>query len=241
MTAKMEELGYDRICWLFSEAGHGKGPVDGVGAALKRAADQCVAHGQDIATAKAMYDKLESTSKIKLYYVSRDQINYVDEQIPLKVVGVPGTMRVHQLITVSNSSKIGLFYRNLACHCSWPQICQCYEPKEHFFTKTVLPDSRAMSESRDIIEVFTEQQIDEWCLVEYQNQPYPGQIVDVDEEEDEIQVKVMKCVGLNRYTWPNKTDQCWYKRSQFIAVIAEPTKVTRHYKLSDPDWVIVNT
>jgi heptaprenylglyceryl phosphate synthase len=31
--------------WVYSEAGHGKGAPDGVGAAAKRMADEYVAHG----------------------------------------------------------------------------------------------------------------------------------------------------------------------------------------------------
>jgi hypothetical protein len=36
--------------WNFSEAGHGKGAMDGVGAAIKQTADRHIAHGNDVAS-----------------------------------------------------------------------------------------------------------------------------------------------------------------------------------------------
>lgn len=39
------------ISWNYTEAGHDKGPMDGVGGALKREADKMVAHGADIQNA----------------------------------------------------------------------------------------------------------------------------------------------------------------------------------------------
>ena len=39
-------LEFHRTWWNFSEAGHGKGAADGVGAAVKRLADRCVPSGE---------------------------------------------------------------------------------------------------------------------------------------------------------------------------------------------------
>ena len=38
--------------WNFTEAGHGKRPMDGVGGAIKRRADEHVRHGSDITSAR---------------------------------------------------------------------------------------------------------------------------------------------------------------------------------------------
>lgn len=52
------QMGFSAVNWSFLEAGHGKGPADGVGATIKRMADSQVARGTDIPTAKALYDTL---------------------------------------------------------------------------------------------------------------------------------------------------------------------------------------
>jgi hypothetical protein len=48
--------------WIYSEAGHGKGPADGVGAALKRQADAFVAHGGNVETAADIIGLLTTSS-----------------------------------------------------------------------------------------------------------------------------------------------------------------------------------
>lgn len=42
------DLGFKIGNWTFLEAGHGKGPADGIGGAVKRSADAVVAHGGSI-------------------------------------------------------------------------------------------------------------------------------------------------------------------------------------------------
>lgn len=53
-----------RISWNYSEAGHGKGAPDGVGAVMKRTADQMVRFGEDVGSfsqfCNAMNDHIEN-------------------------------------------------------------------------------------------------------------------------------------------------------------------------------------
>ena len=58
-TTVIYEKGFIAATWNFSEAGHGKGAPDGIGATLKRTADQIVAHGTDIPNAIALYEQLK--------------------------------------------------------------------------------------------------------------------------------------------------------------------------------------
>lgn len=75
-------------------------------------------------------------------------------------------------------------------------------------------------------------------MVIYDDVPYPGIVQDVD--DDDIEVKVMHKIGVNRYFWPLLTDILWYKHSQVVCEISEPTLIgTRHYQLSKYDWAKV--
>ncbi|KAL4705708.1 hypothetical protein ACJJTC_019771 [Scirpophaga incertulas] len=47
------------MTWYFFEAGHGKGPADGIGGYLKRSADDMVARGPDISNADNFYECLK--------------------------------------------------------------------------------------------------------------------------------------------------------------------------------------
>lgn len=51
-------MGFQRITWNFLEAGHGKGPADGIGAAVKRQAGSLVANGVDLPNGMALYGQL---------------------------------------------------------------------------------------------------------------------------------------------------------------------------------------
>ncbi|GBM33673.1 hypothetical protein AVEN_203708-1 [Araneus ventricosus] len=61
--------------WSFFESGHGKGAADGIGATLKRCADQVVAHGTDISNAEILFYVLRDQDlKIKLLFVPEEKI-----------------------------------------------------------------------------------------------------------------------------------------------------------------------
>lgn len=42
--------------------------------------------------------------------------------------------------------------------------------------------------------------IGKWCVVVYNNMPYPGSIQDTD--QDSVELKAMNKVGINRFFWP---------------------------------------
>jgi heptaprenylglyceryl phosphate synthase len=55
-------LGITAFNWIYSEAGHGKGAPDGVGAAAKRVADAHVAHGGSVVSAADIVKLLRRSS-----------------------------------------------------------------------------------------------------------------------------------------------------------------------------------
>lgn len=66
------------MTWNFTEAGHGKGAADGVGATVRRVADAAVAKGKDIDNIKDfMTIMAQSAKNIKLKIVNDyDYINF---------------------------------------------------------------------------------------------------------------------------------------------------------------------
>ncbi|CAK1583097.1 unnamed protein product [Parnassius mnemosyne] len=121
------EYNFYRVTWNFFEAGHGKGAADGVGGFLKRTADQLVARGQDIADASMFYSALKDISKIKMHFITDEDINIWSMEIPDNVLPLPGTMKVHQVFT---EEKGVLKYRDLSCFCR-RGFCSCMDPKEY--------------------------------------------------------------------------------------------------------------
>lgn len=121
------------MTWSFFEAGHGKGPADGVGGFLKRTADKIVANGDDISDVLQFYDKMNNISKIKLYLIDEKTIEDQHKTLPVNIPRLVGTLKVHQVF----SSCYGkLKFRDLSCFCEpgGPEgrgFCTCLDPKAY--------------------------------------------------------------------------------------------------------------
>ncbi|CAH0403518.1 unnamed protein product [Chilo suppressalis] len=109
------------VTWNYLEAGHGKGAPDGVGAALKRTADQVVRFGTDIGTMKDFWKHIQVKVKnVKLLSVSEQDIE--ERRIPSSVPGFRGTMSVHQVLWSCDRHQIT--FRKLSCFlCENGKIC----------------------------------------------------------------------------------------------------------------------
>ena len=114
--------------WNFTEASHGKGPADGVGALVKSTADRLVNSGIDIPNAAALLSALSGRLAVDLFMVSDDEILEVDKVVSaaseLQTLKIPGLMKVHQVR--SSAAQTYIEHRFLSCFCQhW---CSCLEP-----------------------------------------------------------------------------------------------------------------
>lgn len=104
------DLGFKVGNWSFLEAGHGKGPADGIGGAVKRSADSFVAHGGNITDAQSMVDALRSTgTTVKLYLVTEAEVESIKNHIPTDLQPVPQTMKLHQVQLLITDNQFGNF------------------------------------------------------------------------------------------------------------------------------------
>ena len=55
--------------------------------------------------------------------------------------------------------------------------------------------------------------VNEWCVVSYEGKCYIGNVVDKDEEDEEIQVSTLECVGGNRFKNPRFKDDLGQERT----------------------------
>ncbi|XP_028175908.1 uncharacterized protein LOC114364103 [Ostrinia furnacalis] len=126
-STKTFDYGFSAMTWSFFEAGHGKGPADGIGGFLKRAADNIVATGRDIVCAEQFYEAVKDMSKIKLFLISSQEIESIKNQLPKNITPLMGTLHVHQVFTTVRGE---LQYRNLSCFCD-RGFCFCLKPKTY--------------------------------------------------------------------------------------------------------------
>lgn len=117
-----------KIVWSFSEAGHGKGPADGIGAVIKRMLDDLVKYGEDIPDLEAVLAAFEKKMP-NLFFcnILPESISEVKKNLPAKVKAFKGTLNVRQLIWYKNN-EFCIFFNRLSCfECLAGKICS------HFF------------------------------------------------------------------------------------------------------------
>jgi hypothetical protein len=120
-------FGIKMTWWNFTEAGHGKGPADGVGAAIKRLADRCVLSGQEITDAVSLKCALEALTTVKLFVVGPN--DFISLSDTANIPPFPGTMQVHQLLALPSGQ---ITYRRFSCYCKEDKMCPCIKAKTVF-------------------------------------------------------------------------------------------------------------
>ena len=92
------DWGFQVANWSFLEAGHGKGPADGIGGSVKRAADAFVLKGGSITNADSMKTALQQKeSSIRFFSVSQADVEEIQRILPADLDPVPQTMKLHQV------------------------------------------------------------------------------------------------------------------------------------------------
>ena len=105
----------------------------GGGGVLKRLADQLVSQGHDIPDAATLYRALLTTgTTVKLFYVETDDIVDAYRNMPVNIPLVPGTMRIHQVVT---NQKGHLIARDVSCLCATLKnlSCTCFRTQHFIF------------------------------------------------------------------------------------------------------------
>ena len=109
-----------KAAWNYFEAGHGKGPCDGVGGTAKRMADEAVrAQKTVIQDAHDFYcwATMSKSPSIEYIFISKEECmissNYLND-MKSKILPVRGTMKLHAAVGLPGNQ---LFTRNTSCYC----------------------------------------------------------------------------------------------------------------------------
>jgi hypothetical protein len=117
--------------WMYTEAGHGKGAADGVGAAIKRRCDRLVSTGEmkQIVTAEDVQKATEIPEKlnIAIFRVTANNIaKYTQALGVVRLQTMPGISNAH---FVSRTAS-GVLYRELTCLCDdGSDDCMCHNKR----------------------------------------------------------------------------------------------------------------
>ena len=117
ITAYHETLFGVKASWQFFEAGHGKGPCDGVGGTTKRLADSAVkCQTVIIQNAEDFYEwGIHQESQIKYNIVPKSACKEArNEMLMMKTKPIKGTIDIHRVVTLSLGE---IAVRSTSCFC----------------------------------------------------------------------------------------------------------------------------
>lgn len=222
--------------WQYFEAGHGKGPCDGVGAVAKRMADNAVKREKHvIQDAKGFFQWAStSTSSIQYEWVGREKIAQSDNEIKqMNLQPIKGTMGLHAIFALSDSL---VATRKGSCFCQQcfvdgkfvvESACDGWEKhtiKQGLSTNEGhnAPDD---NQSPELMEVDEEYNTDDWVAALYQGTWYVGKIVEVDADEGDFNINFLtktKLRGSYTFKYPAKPDLIWVYKEHILCKITEP-------------------
>lgn len=118
---------FESIIYNYSEAGHGKGPADGIGAVVKRTLDSLVAHGSDIGNYESLVTAVrENCQNIFSGTVTQTDIDLLEPNLSKNIKVFSGTMKVHQFKWYRADENL-IRFNEMSCYdCSITDKCQHY-------------------------------------------------------------------------------------------------------------------
>lgn len=173
------------IVYGYSEAGHGKGAVDGVGGWAKNMTDAAVVAGLDIYDARDMVNHLKTKSdKTLIMLIDSEAHKEVEVKIPKNLKTFEGTMKVHSF-TWEKEKCNEIHFGSLSC-----RKCEAGQPCSHFgFSNSPLTyiPIKSVDETEDDdpppLPVPENKQgkrkpkVNDWIAVLYAAYWYPGKFV----------------------------------------------------------------
>ncbi|KAK5916334.1 hypothetical protein CgunFtcFv8_011327 [Champsocephalus gunnari] len=138
---------------------------------------------------------------------------------------------MHQVLSTTPGV---LKYRDISCFCQAAEDvwdCPCYSLQD-VVVGDVPPTEGDQSEVQtqqhrpDVIELH---HCGKWCIVRYDDQPYPSIILEV--EEHSVKIKCMhrnSRYDLNRLYWPSPIEDVnWYLDDEIMCLMPEPVAVNK--------------
>lgn len=251
IVSRHKQLFNINASWNYFEAGHGKGPCDGVGGSTKRGADEASRRDENLHIQSAIqFYNWASTkeSATRFSFVSDQQCKVAEKELDMEnLQRIPGTMKLHAVVIDARGD---FWSRGTSCFCSSCFNENQFSPSCNGWIKHMLKGSPPAAEKSKVPEPAQHQEeIDSSCADDAQdeaaeearvipdvydfvaavycedNQWYVGKVIEVDDEEDEAYISFMtadKERNPPTYSWPSREDKVWIKFKDVLCKINPP-------------------
>ncbi|XP_048577462.1 uncharacterized protein LOC125559795 [Nematostella vectensis] len=213
------------VRWNYFEAGHGKGPCDGVGGAAKRMADEAVRSGKVVIDDAHSFFvwATEYQSSVTYIYYSTDDLKMASARLD-KYNGtqtVPGTMSMHAICAVDRHT---VLTRVTSCYC--PDCLSSPKDSHCAWEAAMLTPPSALSLRNELAL-----KVDDFVAAAYEGDWYVGKVQQIDQEDGEALVTFMSRSGTTlqsfSFTWPAREYVIWIKRDMILCVIEPPARSSK--------------
>lgn len=249
--------------WNYFEAGHGKGPCDGLGGVTKRMADQAMKSGKAvIQEASDFFAWTQSPvchmHNVKFRYITRESCQITANDLAdSKTKPVKGTMKIHAVVGLGNSC---IFVRDVSCYCDaclngnycsqWRQehtsLDDAESPQENVERPSepcLRDDQREGSDLSTGPEVYN---VDDFVVAFYEGTWYIGKILEVDPADESGYIYLISFMKRMKKTfqWPVREDVIWCKKDDVRCKVSQPVasgKSKRMFVIPKEDWDKIDT
>ena len=192
--------------WNYFEAGHGKGPCDGLSGTVKRMADTAIKTGkvmiQDADDFFAWANEKSTFVHVTFKFISEVTINekvsqiadYSDKLRPIK-----GTMKLHAVKGKGNSTVV---VRETSCYCQGclsDNNCETWREEKK---------RKAVGLSQNTQEPLMKMSVNNYVAAVYEEKWYVGKILSIDNSDKTVEISFMER-KINLYQWPRRSDKLW--------------------------------
>ena len=209
--------------WKYFATSHGKGVVDGVGGrakslvrqkSLSKSGKQVVQNAQDF------FDVARSVmSSTTVLLCSQQEIaNAIKAKNPwVDVPNVAGIRQMHEAKCDYNDRQI--MFRHTSGQ-SQPDFVVKYSTGETEIPFVIPPTNVTLQKGN-------------WCVVDYDGEHFPGEVLRT--AGAEYEVSVMTRAG-SFWKWPTRKDVLFYKSTQIVKAISPPNLATSRGHFTFTDW-----
>ena len=252
-VANHQEIYECGATWNYFEAGHGKGPCDGLGGTVKRMADEAVRSGKaTIQDAEDFFKWTQSENcsmkTVHFMFVQSSVCQQKSAALSMhEIKPVKGTMKLHAVVGKGNNT---ISTSNVSCYCEecisdqecksnqWAQVTLEVKDKSSDVTGETVPNEESPSTSEDTSVLETiDVSVGSFVAAKYEGKIYIGKILEYDEEDLEFEITFMQNVR-QLLQWPQTEDKLWLERDDIVCNVNEPMptgKSKRMFKLMESD------
>lgn len=249
LVANHESLFGLKAIWNYFEAGHGKGPCDGIGGSTKRCADQAMKSGKAIIQdPHDFYAWTQGPScnlkNIQFTFIEKERCEETAREIerwPCKAV--KGTMKLHSVVGRGQGK---ILVNEVSCYCNecmTGTMCAAWkEEKTNDVQREIAVEEEQENQQANPQDQEKEQEkiyeIGTFVGALYEQICYIGKVIDQDlADELPYQITFLQAKKA-QFQWPRPADVIWCRKEDILFTVQEPQpsgKSKRLLKLSAED------